>query len=1313
MIKKLLFLILWILGLAVLALGCWILGLYLNWPLWWSVALFLGVIAALWLLHWLRARWLSWRLRRRLARPVGATVVSTERLDADWRAGLTSLKQSRLSRFGAPLYVLPWYLLLGPADAGKTELLRRIAGAAPVQGRSDDPAVLQWWLLRNGVVLDPTDAMPEEHRAPDAPNWRRLLHWMMRTRRREPLNGLLLAFNAGWLANGADAELNETGLGLRKRLDELTRIYDARIPVYVILTDCQTLPGFAAWASALGPDLNHQAMGYVNPTPNASVGQFIGEAFSSIVYRMLDLRVLQGARAMPAAETFALPERLAPLANQLSKVLRPAFQATPYAETPLMRGLYLTGQPAGSDRSQPGWFGPGLFDQALPAQRHAWRPVERWRHWRRLLRHVAVATWLGACAGVAALFLYSSNVAHGQMQAAAKAVSISPDFSGPMSSDLHALQGERGAIHALLARPYWQRHWMPFQRRVNQVQQQLMSRYENQFHREVIVADLDPLLVSSLPQLAKADDDRLLAAWAQTLVRRINLIDAALDGRSVYALPAPGGELQVLLASARQTLRDSLDGMLLGDMYRDYLTWQGNRDVLEDERHELRQVLAGLNLTGRSTQWLYAWVDLQGNISPVRLTDFWSIPDRPGLPYIPAALTPDGERDASRFLDELGHASGNPTEWSGRRKEFQRHFQDVGLETWYEFAVVFSKAPDLLPDAAARRVVLSSLLTPNDPYQRLVHLLAAVGNRLPAKDRPDWLLQAARLDTLDGLAHSSQNHPGAAALQGVGVVQRFGSEIVQSLPQDGSLGQGLSKLRSDGSALQLLQAYRQGVHDTIVPLQQGDGTAMKAAIEIWSYGNDPSIKNVPLVNARTALDALWTQQSTPGPRSNVIRELAAGPMAFVLDYAGRNAGCRLQQQWDSSVLSAIQGVTDAELASQLLYGDRGQVKAFLDGDVKHFVNRDNIRYEPRVAMNSTLPLNGQFFAFASMTQQHQVKLATQQMQSKRASDDVQALKQQQGELEKQIGKLEATTGTVTLATVPAQTNPGAKLLPESVTLSLQCANGAVTLENLNFPNSAIFPWALASCADTTLRIRYAGFELNRQWSGAQGFISFLQEFASGARRYTPADFPDQKAALSDADVQWVAVTYRQQGQAPLVAAFSEAGKLGAQLEDVKSRLAELQPGTVPGTGMPAPATAPAVPQRIVSYCMGPVNDAQLDAPSPAAATAMPKTAPAPAAAPARNAATPRKAPAAQESAARAAGPYVVQVGIFSHPEAVRDSLKKHGYAVHESAIAIKDREYRRIWVDGYATRGAAEEAAAKIARLLKLKPEVLRPDQSP
>src|SRR5690606_31201594 len=142
--------------------------------------------------------------------------------------------------------------------------------------------------------------------------------------------------------------------------------------------------------------------------------------------------------------------------------------------TPLLRGLFFTAHDARAQQHNADWFSGGLFDEVLPAQRSAWQPLERWRHWRRLLRHVAVTGWLLACVGVGAFLLYSANMAKEQLaKASHRQFSDKVDFSGGLRSDLHALHDVRHAIRTLDERPHWARRWLPFQNQVTAGQQTL------------------------------------------------------------------------------------------------------------------------------------------------------------------------------------------------------------------------------------------------------------------------------------------------------------------------------------------------------------------------------------------------------------------------------------------------------------------------------------------------------------------------------------------------------------------------------------------------------------------------------------------------------------------------------------------------------------------------------------------------------------------------------------------------------------------------------------------------------------------------
>ncbi|HEY9573016.1 MAG TPA: type VI secretion system protein, partial [Pusillimonas sp.] len=555
-----------------------------------------------------------------------------------------------------------------------------------VSASGDEMPALQWWLLPGLVLLDPAPIANPAVIAPSAANWGRLLHWMMRSRRREPLNGLVLSFSTAWLSNTGDAALADAGQALRKRLDELTRVYNARMPVYIVLTNCESMHGFATWAQALAESTGKQAMGYVNKGTLTSIGEFIDGAFGHIVERMRDLRVLQGIHEHPSRDAFGLPERMVALADRLDKVLRPAFQATPYAETPLLRGLFLTSRRLRGDDHGADWFSAGLLDDVLPAQRNAWQPLERWRHWRRLLRHAAVAGWLLICVGAGIFLLQAAQTAKTQLALAAKGtIPGAANFSGGISTDMHSLHAIRHAIRSLDARSGWEKHWMPYQSHVTYAQTRLEQAYTDAFYRQVLATNLNPLLADALDGTKTGQPDAATLALAQNLVRRINLLDARLDNQNLSKLPSPGPELTALMPAIQQGTLSPVDGLLFGVMYRDYLTWQKNTYLLTDEQHALQKALSNLSLASRPIQWIYTWASLQPQLQPMRMTDFWDIPQTSGMAEVPAAMTLKGKQAVTAFLHELARASGNAQAWNQRDAQYQQLFLNEGLQRWYAF----------------------------------------------------------------------------------------------------------------------------------------------------------------------------------------------------------------------------------------------------------------------------------------------------------------------------------------------------------------------------------------------------------------------------------------------------------------------------------------------------------------------------------------------------------------------------------------------------------------------------------------------------
>jgi type VI secretion system protein ImpL len=933
-----------------------------------------------------------------------------------------------------------------------------------------------------------------------------------------------------------------------------------------------------------------------------------------------------------------------------------------------------------------------------------------------------VAAWLVACIATGVFLVHSAHVARNQLRLASQnTVPGKVDFSGGMSSDLHALHTIRYAIHSLDNRPAWRRNWMPYQSQVNAAQTKLEAAYADAFYREVLTANLNPLLMNVISGPTSAAPNDVDIALAQNLVRRINLLEARLDDKNLSAMPSPGPELTALMPALQNGSVSLIDGLLFGDMYRDYLTWQSNTHLLNDERRALQKALINIGLSSRPIQWVDTWAALQPQLQPMRMTDFWDIGDATDMPEVPATMTLKGKQAVLAFMQEVAHASDETQAWEARQEQFRQLFLDNGLQDWYAFSDAFIHAPDLLRDATSRRTVLSALMTSTGPYRRYMQDLSRLAQSVPESRRPEWLNQSIRLTKLGSLVQlpetkdekqKSTEASTLTTLQNLKVVQKFGGDVIKSLPKGNAIREGFSSLDSDQQDLSLMQDYLKGVRSTAQALQQGSGNAMATAIQIWSFGHDPKVKDVALVSASSALEKL---RKAFGPstdsRTTVVWQLAAGPLDFTLDYAARSAACTLQNNWEANVVGAVKGLTDKQLADTLLFGDRGQVNAFLAGDVQHFVTQDGTQYQAREALGDTVPFSGQFYAFASLAQLRKASVAGQQLAEQRTQQAGAALQAQAKQLDAQIAKLQEVKGNVTLSAEPPLTNSDAKVRPESITLTLQCASGPITLENLNFANSQVFPWSMSSCADTELVIRYPGFQLRQQWGGAAGFINFLKAYASGQRRYTSADFPSEADAMKQAGIKWLDVIFHQQGQADVLKAFAEADKLNTQASEVQAKLDAMQETAAQAPEAQGAAGPISLPSHIVTVCMGPANNiGRFTASSADAQATTPhtkgKTPKAPVHKAVPHSTRPKAVPVAPVSRSKA-GAYAVQVGIFAHPEKVRDALDKAHYTLQDDAITLNGHQYRNIRAIGYDTRQAADDAAKQIAELLKLKPVVV------
>jgi type VI secretion system protein ImpL len=1137
--------LLWIAILLTLAFLCWGVTLYQGWPLWYA-----------------------WRLRMRMQRELPAQREDAPVIDDAWTAGIRLLRKSRLGKLGSPLYVLPWFVMLGEQGSGKSTLMARCGLTSAFRSLSPRSRMaatesLDWWFLDRGVVIDPSGRLTT---AQGEIEWRRLLYWLLRSRRREPLNGVMLVINIEKLLLDSAESLAEQGQRLRGRIDDLVKVFGARLPVYFILTGAETLPGFNAWVSALSQEQREQPFGLLSRARNTGAQGFLDEVFTGIGQRLFELRFTLGQQAVADDAAFSLPERIAELQPRLASLLMPGFDANPYSEPPLLCGLFLTAETQ-TEGVRSGWFSHDLLDQLLPAQRHAYEPLDSWRRWRRLAGHLAVVLWLGVCLAAGVLLVYADRHTRDVLAQTLNEPPAAEDFAGGLDSDLDALRRFRQSLESLSAQEQGgYRAYLPFARHIDDVQAHYRSDYVRLFNSEVRTPVFDGVVSQNLQGALSSGDPRLIAAYAELLVRRINLLDARLNNASMDNLPLPGTELSLLYQKYGPASSISAAQLAtIGTSYRAYLTWQSDLAQLINQRATLLVQLDSMGLEHRPLEWLNAWAEQQGNLPPVRLSEYWIDSDHPDV-LISGAYTTQGSEAILGFMTELGHASRNQALWTAQRGRFLEQYRSDAQDAWYQFIQRFLlSAQTRLTSRAEWQETLNVVGTGNDPYLRLLHRTAERFAKIPIDERAPWAQRAVEVDRLLTLSNNADVHGEGGALASLKVTNAMGGDVLKRVADGASVSSGLTQMQDELSRARSFAQFQQTIKGVISDLQKSDAQAFQVALDTWGFGSDPAVKQSALWSARDLRDSLVKSMKGSDAREDVIWSLATGAVDFSVNYAAETAACQLQRDWSGQLLSSVQGVQDPELLNDLLYGEKGQLPAFLSGPVKTFIQRDPQRFSGREALGVQIPLTGAFYGYISRMQhaqndlagarrQSQAQQATQQQSKQALTIEQKTLQASQTDLQQKMAKLMATAAVVDLTATPSQVNLSARQLPRQTRLTLQCNGRSTVLDNYNFPTSATFAWAPGSCADVTLEVSFADFKLARHWTGDHGFVDFLRLFKGGQHAFTPDDFPGQRDLMGSEDLQSIVLTYRQQGEQALIANYDAADQLQSQLAGISERL---------------------------------------------------------------------------------------------------------------------------------------------------------------
>jgi hypothetical protein len=861
------------------------------WPLLPGEVWFAAGLSALGLLAlWAVVKGIPWYRQRRFLRaqpgdltPGDATEEAEPRraMERALVAAKDVLRHSPLLEGGKdPLYRVPWFLVLGDATSNQAGLLRAASGTSPFPASPRDATaegqLWQWWFYKEAIALEtsPRFVCDVSDRASRG-LWYQALQLLSQHRPRLPLNGILVCVPATALgAEKSGDELREHGLRLRRVLDEAMKYLQLQLPVYIIVTRCDDLSGFAEFLEGLPKEARGQVLGYRHDMGLSQEGPpqaLIEKVFEDMRLRLHTIRLgLLKNEGNPTRRrgVFEFVEAFAGLKPGLALLFKLVFEENPFQRTPQWRGLYFAGtgkHPA---------FVDDFFTRFLPAD----QPLATRTTQSRVTRWLTIMAGLALAGGVSWYATSAITASHRQdrsllEQARAACAGVTQDMPrgslvtrfrqcAEQIASLESESVERGLTFGI--------------NRSGQHLSQLKQRFVSDYQERVIG-----------PYDRQLGTDRSPISFSHYLaqVQRLALVHRCLEGPRDCRLE----KVQVIFTPetsgfffSEATAKTASGYDALYQTYLSYLRWAGT-ETLTAERENQRQRLGhSLKVQPLAPELLAAWA--APRFPGYTLATFWMPSVQPGRDAlaVQAAYTRKvNDEVLSPFAAEFQQVF---PEGQGALKAFRSAYHAQYFAQWQGLLSGFHKGAQLW-DGEFEGLV-QRMVAEDNPYALLWKAVRTHVLDFKTDGKPPWV--SALAYTLD------KDWPRAQSLF---------AQLMYSLQKDHS-GQESYALASDIFA------------------SKGASTAASAQDfwHLWHLLEKPRPEDSAAM--KVADQEAWF----------VVR----GPVRLWLLLTAYRVGDYLQSQWQAKVQTPLNSLPPKE-HDAFLFGEKDTIGNFLDAWLSPFL----------------------------------------------------------------------------------------------------------------------------------------------------------------------------------------------------------------------------------------------------------------------------------------------------------------------------------------------------------------------------------------
>lgn len=251
-------------------------------------------------------------------------------------------------------YELPWYLMVGKNEEGKTSFLESSGLDFPLninyEKNSEEEAIagqsFQWYFAEDAIFIDMPGYYIEQKNKEDSAVWEALLNLFAKKRWQRPINGIILNVSVETLLTQNSEELDHYAKNLRDRFDEISKAFMSNMPIYLFITKSDLIPGFQEYFSTLSESDKEQILGVTFDEKSENIGQEVIRPEIEALLKRLNSSIMdkihQEWDSDARTKILLFPDEFSGALEKLNHFVERTFSQTRYRQPLMLRGIYFT-----------------------------------------------------------------------------------------------------------------------------------------------------------------------------------------------------------------------------------------------------------------------------------------------------------------------------------------------------------------------------------------------------------------------------------------------------------------------------------------------------------------------------------------------------------------------------------------------------------------------------------------------------------------------------------------------------------------------------------------------------------------------------------------------------------------------------------------------------------------------------------------------------------------------------------------------------------------------------------------------------------